>query len=200
MGGTCVAENEQVWVLWTKYSLVFIIQNGIQQVNVSNTVCFTAHKAYGKQTCTIPTQCHVCTNIHCYPFSLKVSTCFTLSWPQHNSGPHRTWCNCLKFDFWIICCCPDNQWPTDQDRQCTCNIMLWHKNVTCCHAQAVHITQSVCVCILAIVTQHANCMCHIMSFVTSLTVQYFTFSKKWCDFLIKILKIKCLFRFSTNYL
>ena len=70
MWGAFVAENEQGWKLWIKYSLVLIIQNGIQQVNVPNTVFSTIHYAYGKQTCSIPTQCHVCTNIHCYPFSL----------------------------------------------------------------------------------------------------------------------------------
>ena len=82
-GGTCVTENEQGWKLWIMYSLVFIIQNGIQQVNVSNTVCFTIYWAYGKQTCSVPTECHVCTNFHCCPFSLRLNTFFTLSWPQH---------------------------------------------------------------------------------------------------------------------
>jgi hypothetical protein len=81
----------------------------------------------------------VCTNIHCCPFILILNTSFTLSWPQYNSGPHRTWCNCLQFDFWIICCCPGNQWQTDQDGQCTCNVILWHIHVTCCCGQAVHI-------------------------------------------------------------
>jgi hypothetical protein len=60
----------------------------------------------------------------------------------------------------------------------------------------------VCACILAVVIQHAKCMCHIMlPSVTCLAVQYFsTFSHKWCNFSIKQLNIKCVLWFSLHIL
>ena len=104
-------------------------------------------------------------NVMCVQISTAIPSvyCNTHFSPFHghntNSGPHSTRCNCLQFDFWIICCCPDSQWPTDQDRQCTCNRMLWHKHVTCCHAQAVHIAQSVCLSVFLLQLSSTHILC-----------------------------------------
>ena len=90
-GGTSVTENKQGWKLWIKY---------VQQVNAPNTVYFTIYWAYGKQAAwSIPTECHVCTNFHCYSFSLTLTLFSPFHGHKTNTVPHRTWCNCLQFGF-----------------------------------------------------------------------------------------------------
>ena len=81
-GGTCVTENEQGWKIWIKYSLVFIIQNGIQQVNVKHCMFYNilsireTNLQYSNRMSRVY-------KYPCSPFSLRLNTFFTLSWPQH---------------------------------------------------------------------------------------------------------------------
>jgi hypothetical protein len=69
----------------------------------------------------------------------------------------------------------------------------------CCRGKAVSINY--CVCILALVVQHAKCMRRIiLSSAACTTLPYFSMlSHKWHDFRKKLLNIKCVLIFPAIF-
>jgi hypothetical protein len=106
----------------------------------------TIYWAYGKQAWSIPTECHVCTSFHCYPFSLMLYTFFhpVMATTQIVvlTGYSSTAFN-LILEISAVVLVISNQ----QTKTGDVLIIFCHIHVAGCCRQAVHITYSECVCV-----------------------------------------------------